>query len=106
LCHLTNGKVVPILNVKEVAKVEPLHPEKKYEIKCPTVIFEIKPDDSKELCVINVFFWNLTLPCFLNPISLFYYRYERIKSLNNTVCGVQTQCVVYNKYRNQKNPDQ
>lgn len=48
MCKLTNGNVVTI-DEKKVKKVLALHTDKYYDINCPSVIFELKPDKDKAL---------------------------------------------------------
>lgn len=51
LCKLTNGNVVTV-DEKKVKKVLALHTDKYYDINCPSVIFELKPDKDKALYVL------------------------------------------------------
>ena len=60
---------------------EPAHTEDTFKINCPSVIYNFLPDKGKAL-------------------------YEKIKFMSNNRIGIQSQCVVVDTYKRQKNKDQ
>lgn len=48
-CHFKRGKPVKVDANPNVLKIKPLHKERNYPVHCPSVIFQIFPDNGKAL---------------------------------------------------------
>ncbi|KAL7521041.1 hypothetical protein ACHAWX_005735 [Stephanocyclus meneghinianus] len=78
-CHLTNGQIAYV--DAEDCKHTYLHKERDFRIDCPSVIIMFLPDKGKAL-------------------------YDRAKFTSNQLCGIQTQCVVLENFKKQRNKNQ
>jgi hypothetical protein len=78
-CHLTNGDIVYV--DAEDCKQTYLHKERDFRIDCPSMIIMFLPDKGKAL-------------------------YDRAKFTSHQLCGLQTQCVVLESFKKQRNKNQ